>query len=84
VAVVSGYDWQPEQEDDREQARGWDRADDRERAEELERDREEHGEKGEITDRALDGTYLRETFGENRETRMPMVDGRPIVPVEDE
>ena len=46
---MSGYDWQPEQEDDREQARGWDRADERERAEEIVRDRvtRDAGENGE-------------------------------------
>ena len=36
---MSGYDWQPEQYDAAERAREWDRADDRERAEELQRDR---------------------------------------------
>jgi hypothetical protein len=36
---VSGYDWEPEHYDAAERAREWDRADDRERAEELERDR---------------------------------------------
>ena len=36
---MSGYDWQPEHDDSAERAREWDRADDREHAEEVERDR---------------------------------------------
>ena len=36
---MSGYDWEPEYADDRERAREWDRADERERAELEVRDR---------------------------------------------
>ena len=60
---MSGYDWEPEHHDAAERAREWDRAD-QDEARELEAydRREAHGDKGEITDRAPDGAYLRETF----------------------